>query len=320
MATVTRNPEIKSIQGQIADILGMTLEEETEMGRAGQPRERLKKYKENILVIIDDLWDGLDLNKLGVPVLDDDSSQKTMRDESVSLDKFFEGMIKLRVLVLTAFDLSCMPSSINCLKNLRMLCLEKCIIGDGISLIGGLKKLRILSLSGSVLRSIPAEFGHNLQLLDISNCFELGVILPNVISCLTNMEGFYLRNILDIYIPDLYVFPKNLYFHALDYYMITVGDFKVFLEEGFKMPDPYDVSRTLALHLKEGNNIHSQKGIKLLFKTVENLFLGKLNGVENIFYELNLQGFPDLKHLYVGNSYDIKCIFNSLLLLQDVFP
>ncbi|KAI4353812.1 hypothetical protein L6164_002738 [Bauhinia variegata] len=66
MATVTRNPEIKSIQGKIADMLGMTLEEESEMGRAGQLRERLKKYKENILVIIDDLWDGLDLDKLGV--------------------------------------------------------------------------------------------------------------------------------------------------------------------------------------------------------------------------------------------------------------
>ncbi|KAI4353837.1 hypothetical protein L6164_002760 [Bauhinia variegata] len=85
MATVTRNPEIKSIQGQIAAVLGITLEEESEMGRAGQLREKLKKYKENILVIIDDLWDGLDLNKLGVPVHDDDSSQKTMRDESVSL-------------------------------------------------------------------------------------------------------------------------------------------------------------------------------------------------------------------------------------------
>ncbi|KAI4353810.1 hypothetical protein L6164_002736 [Bauhinia variegata] len=140
-----------------------------------------------------------------------------------------------------------MPSSVKCLKNLRI-----ALFGDGFSLIGGLKKLRILSLSGSVLRSFPAEFGHNLQLLDISNCFDLGVIPPNVISCLKNLEEFYLRNsfvqwetegkataslaelshlshlkALDIHIPDLEVFPKNLYFHVLDYYMITVGDFKM---------------------------------------------------------------------------------------------
>ncbi|KAI4353798.1 hypothetical protein L6164_002725 [Bauhinia variegata] len=71
MAVVTRNPQIKYIQGQIADMLGMTLEEETEIGRAGQLRERLKKDKENTLVILDDLWDGLDLNKLGVPLHND---------------------------------------------------------------------------------------------------------------------------------------------------------------------------------------------------------------------------------------------------------
>ncbi|MBJ4073154.1 50S ribosome-binding GTPase, partial [Salmonella enterica subsp. enterica serovar Corvallis] len=83
MATVTRNPEIKTIQGQIADMLGMTLEEETEMGRAGQLRERLKKDKENTLVVLDDLWDGLDLDKLGVPVHDDDTDQKTKQSESI---------------------------------------------------------------------------------------------------------------------------------------------------------------------------------------------------------------------------------------------
>ncbi|KAI4353827.1 hypothetical protein L6164_002752 [Bauhinia variegata] len=82
MATVTRNPQIRNIQGQIADMLGMTLEEESEIGRSGQLRERLKKDKKNTLVILDDLWDGLDLNNLGIPVHDDDSSQKPMRNDT----------------------------------------------------------------------------------------------------------------------------------------------------------------------------------------------------------------------------------------------
>ncbi|KAI4353843.1 hypothetical protein L6164_002766 [Bauhinia variegata] len=60
MATVTRNPQIKNIQGQIADMLGMTLEEETEIGRAGQLQDRFKKFKESTLIILDDLWDRLE--------------------------------------------------------------------------------------------------------------------------------------------------------------------------------------------------------------------------------------------------------------------
>ncbi|KAI4353808.1 hypothetical protein L6164_002734 [Bauhinia variegata] len=618
MATVTRNIQIRKIQGQIADMLAMALEEETEIGRAGQLRERLKKDKENTLVILDDLWDGLDLNKLGIPVHDDDSSQKTMRNDSVfpgnksencggckilltsrskevlssqmnvrknslfSLDvlgekeseivfkkaaglhdknsqfdllasniatkcaglpvalvtvgrilkgksssvwnnvlqqlerqefttvqesmefptklsyehlekeelramfllcaqmgndslildllkhciglgilegaytirearvklkvlierlkdsslvlnsysydrftmhdivrdsalsiafkeqhvfykrnvklydewldkdklekyttislhccdivgklpeslnfprlrlfcienndhsfripdKFFEGMTELRVLLLIGIDLSRIPSSIKCLKHLRMLCLEQCVIGDDLSLIGKLEKLRILSFSGSELKSFPFELGlEELQLLDISNCSRLRVNPCIVMACLNNLEELYMRNslveweqvksnaslselshlqklkALDMHIPDLDALPKNVFFHVLDYYMITFGDFKMFLEEGFKMPDQYEESRTMALHLKEGNNIHSRKGIKLLFKTVENLFLGNLHGVENIFYELNLQGFPCLKHLYIANNNDIKYIINSMNLLypQEVF-
>ncbi|KAI4353800.1 hypothetical protein L6164_002726 [Bauhinia variegata] len=270
-------------------------------------------------------------------------------DHSLKIpDKLFEGMTKLRVLLLTGIDLSHFPSSIKCLKNLRMLCLEQCVIGDELSMIGELKNLRILSLSGSELKCFPSELGWlgKLQLLDITNCSMPTVIPPNVISCLKNLEELYMRKnfvqrelegqtnaslaelshlnqltTLDIHIPDLNVFPENLFFGELDYFKITVGDFKMFLFEGFKMPDQYEASRTLALQLEDGNNIHSQMGIKLLFKTVENLLLGELGGVENIFYELNLLGFPCLKHLYIANNFGIKYIINSMnfLLPQEVF-
>ncbi|KAI4353828.1 hypothetical protein L6164_002753 [Bauhinia variegata] len=212
-------------------------------------------------------------------------------------DKFFEGITELRVLLLVGIDLSHVPPSIKCLKKLRMLCLEQCVIGDNLSIIGGLKKLRILSFSESELKGFPFELGQlcKLQFLDISNCSKLEVIPHNVISCLNNLEELYMRNntveweiggktnaslaelshlhqlkALDMQIPDLDAFPKNAFFQALDYYMITVGDFKMFSVEGFKMPDQYKASRTLALHLKEGNNnIHSQKRIKLLFSQSE---------------------------------------------------
>lgn len=67
MANITRNPDLRRIQGQIADMLGMTLEEESVIGRASHIHKRLKEEEENTLVILDDLWDELDLNLLGIP-------------------------------------------------------------------------------------------------------------------------------------------------------------------------------------------------------------------------------------------------------------
>ena len=59
------------------------------------------------------------------------------------------------------------------------------------------------------------------------------------------------------------------------------------------MPNKYENFKSLALELKDDtDNIHSQKGIKLLFKRVENLLLGELNGVQDVINELNLDGFP----------------------------
>ncbi|KAL9315071.1 hypothetical protein ACSQ67_016072 [Phaseolus vulgaris] len=71
IASIGRNPDFKNIQGQIADMLGMRLEGESEIARVDRIRKRLKNEKENTLIILDDLWDGLDLNKLGIPCNDD---------------------------------------------------------------------------------------------------------------------------------------------------------------------------------------------------------------------------------------------------------
>ncbi|KAJ9185785.1 hypothetical protein P3X46_005377 [Hevea brasiliensis] len=66
MATVTQNPDLKKIQGEIADKLGLRFDEESVAGRAGHLRERLKKEKK-ILVILDDIWARLDLEEVGIP-------------------------------------------------------------------------------------------------------------------------------------------------------------------------------------------------------------------------------------------------------------
>ncbi|CAL5419960.1 unnamed protein product [Camellia sinensis] len=66
MAVVSQSPNEKKIQGEIGDKLGLEYGEETERGRANRLRERLRRTK-RILVILDDVWERLELNDIGIP-------------------------------------------------------------------------------------------------------------------------------------------------------------------------------------------------------------------------------------------------------------
>ncbi|KAG4400462.1 hypothetical protein GLYMA_07G062900v4 [Glycine max] len=299
-------------------------------------------------VIIDELPEEINCPQLKFFQIDsDDSSLKIP-------NSFFKGMKKLKVLMLTGIQLSSLPSSIESLSDLRLLCLERCTLDDNLSIIGKLKKLRILSFSGSRIENLPAELKNldKLQLLDISNCSVVKRIPPQLMSRLTSLEELYVRNcfmevseegernqcqisfiselkhlhqlqVVDLSIPCAEVFPKELFFDNLSDYKIEIGNFEMLSAGDFRMPNKYENFKSLALELKDDtDNIHSQKGIKLLFKTVENLLLGELNGVQDVINELNLDGFPQLKHLSIVNNPSIKYIINSkdLFYPQDVFP
>ncbi|KAL5166960.1 putative disease resistance protein [Glycine soja] len=257
-------------------------------------------------------------------------------------DDFFKDMIELRVLILTGVNLSCLPSSIKCLKKLRMLSLERCTLGENLSIVGELKKLRILTLSGSNIESLPLEFGQldKLQLFDLSNCSKLRVIPSNIISKMNSLEEFYLRDSLilweaeeniqsqnaslselrhlnqlqnlDVHIQSVSHFPQNLFLDMLDSYKIVIGEFNMLTEGEFKIPDMYDKAKFLALNLKEDIDIHSETWVKMLFKSVEYLLLGELNDVYDVLYELNVEGFPYLKHLSIVNNFCIQYIINSV--------
>ncbi|KAL4605324.1 hypothetical protein ACB092_09G020400 [Castanea dentata] len=68
IATVTHKPDLLRIQGEIADKLDLKLDKETLSGRADLLRERLTKEKNTkILVILDDIWENLDLSEIGIP-------------------------------------------------------------------------------------------------------------------------------------------------------------------------------------------------------------------------------------------------------------
>ncbi|XP_031261892.1 disease resistance protein RPS5-like [Pistacia vera] len=69
---VSQAPNFKNIQGDVADSLGMKLEEEGEEGRAKLLHLRFVETKKKILIILDDVWKKFDLkSKIGIPFGDD---------------------------------------------------------------------------------------------------------------------------------------------------------------------------------------------------------------------------------------------------------
>ncbi|KAI9124871.1 hypothetical protein K1719_004198 [Acacia pycnantha] len=67
ITTVSQTPNITKIQGEIADFLGLELKEETEVGRARRISMKLQSPKEQILIILDDVWATLNLEDIGNP-------------------------------------------------------------------------------------------------------------------------------------------------------------------------------------------------------------------------------------------------------------
>ncbi|KAH9752718.1 Disease resistance protein [Citrus sinensis] len=97
---VSQTPNIKKIQGEIAEKLGLELSEEAESRRASKLYERLKNDKK-ILVILDNIWKYLDLETVGIPFGDDNRGCKlllTARDRNVLLSMGSENNFLIGIL------------------------------------------------------------------------------------------------------------------------------------------------------------------------------------------------------------------------------
>lgn len=70
MASATEKPDLKRIQGELGNMLGLQFDEETVVGRAKRLCDRIKK-EQRILVILDDLWAGINLVRVGIPLEND---------------------------------------------------------------------------------------------------------------------------------------------------------------------------------------------------------------------------------------------------------
>ncbi|TXG66107.1 hypothetical protein EZV62_007382 [Acer yangbiense] len=73
-------PDIKKIQEEIAEMLGLTFRESTVPRRASKLHEYLKQegQKKKILLVLDNIWATLELDKVGIPFGDDSKGCKVL--------------------------------------------------------------------------------------------------------------------------------------------------------------------------------------------------------------------------------------------------
>ncbi|KAH9670284.1 Disease resistance protein [Citrus sinensis] len=306
---------------------------------------------------IHELLEGLECPQLEFLYMDSNGSSVEINVP----EKFFTGMKKLKVVDFCRMQFFSLPPSIDHLLNLQTLCLDQCILGD-VAIIGKLKNLEILSFSGSGIVKLPEELGQltKLRHLDLSNCFKLKVIAPNVISSLIRLEELYMSNCfvewedegpnsetinsrldelmhlprlttLEVHVKNDNILPEGFFARKLERFKISVGE-AAFLPFGatsndacFRLSWPLFMindSETLrTLKLKLNSTTISSKKLEGI-KNVEYLCLDKLQGIKNVLFELDTEGFSQLKHLHVQNNPDFMCIVDSMerVPLHDAFP
>ncbi|XP_024039426.1 probable disease resistance protein At4g27220 [Citrus clementina] len=274
---------------------------------------------------------------------------------------FFKRTKKLRVLDLTRMRLLSLPSSIGLLVNLQTLCLNQSILGGiDIAIIGKLENLEILSFLQSDIVELPKALGQltNLRLLDFTDCFRLKVIAPNVISSLTRLEELYMGNCsieweveranskrsnasldelmhlprlttLEIDVKNDSMLPERFLARKLERFKIHIGN------ESFTHPmrvrQAWFKSRR---HFYIDSDCKSLRALKLKLaftdicsmklqgvNSVEYLLLDKLRGIKNVLFNLDTEGFSQLKVLWVQNNPDFFCIVDSRAMVAcDAFP
>ncbi|KAB2058692.1 hypothetical protein ES319_A11G251100v1 [Gossypium barbadense] len=249
------------------------------------------------------------------------------RDSCLKIpNNFFKGMKRLKVLSLEKVNLSSVPSSIGSLRSLCTLRLIDCGVED-IVMLGELVNLEILDLRNSGIRLLPKEIGQlrRLKLLDLSYCYSLKVVSPNVLSSLSRLEELYFFHSFDrwevegtdnlirsnaslvelqhlsrlttlkVRVPNEQAMPEdNIFLGKLERYKICIGDGKWYWTE-----TRTEASRMLKLKMKRSSNLFNEA------EDVREMLDDPVN-----------QGLPHLKHLKLSNVSDMKFVIGSRMFVS----
>ncbi|KAF3447911.1 hypothetical protein FNV43_RR08618 [Rhamnella rubrinervis] len=257
------------------------------------------------------------------------------KDKSLQIPpNLFKDTEQLEVLDLTYLCIPSLPPSIQSLTSLQTLCLDQCELRD-IAIVGELRNLEILSFLYSKFKQLPKEIARltRLRWLDLRGCPELEVVCPDVIKSLTSLEELNMNNsfnnwetkeasnnirgrrnaslselkhlpkltTLGINIKDANQLPINFFSERLKHFEIIIGDVWDW--------DDDRASKMLKLKLSQRNQW--DQGLEAILKRCEDLSLDVFEGVNNIVYQLDMDGFQRLKKLHVQNNPEILHIVNS---------
>ncbi|KAH9752632.1 hypothetical protein KPL71_014771 [Citrus sinensis] len=308
---VSQTPDIKKIQGEIAEKLGLELSEEAESRRASKLYERLKNHKK-ILVILDKIWKYLDLETVGIPFGDDHRGCKlllTAKDRNVSLSMGYENNFLICIL-----------------NEQEAWRLFKIMAGNYV------ENRELKSTATSVAKA----------------CGGLPIALTTVAKALRNKELPVWKNALqELQTPSeasfdggvpveaystielSYKYLRGFLARKLKRFKISIGN-KSFMAS---LPVTKDWFRSRS-HFLINNNHERLRELKLkldfmdicsmklqAINNVEYLLLDKLQGVKNVLFDLDTKGVPQLKLLWVQNNPDFFCIVDSMEMVAcDAFP
>ncbi|XP_044477765.1 uncharacterized protein LOC123205033 isoform X3 [Mangifera indica] len=317
--------------------------ERNDMVMESSDKEQLKKCTKISLVdcnMIGEIWSqGLDYPKL-------EFFSTEMKGSFEIPEDFFVGMGNLKVLSFLDLKVLSLPTSLAFLVNLQTLCLDYGKFSD-VTIIGELRKLKILSLRCCNIKLLPGEIGNltQLQFLDLSYCEQLEVIVPNVISSLLRLEELYVGGCsilskagilkelkglsklttLEIEISDDQILQEDFFSKKFERYNISIGNRAASFGGSYISRDDWKFMwliehadlRMLRLNL---NSFIWHEKLQLL-SNVELLCLDKLQGMKNDLSELDKKGFSELKYLCVQNNPNIVCIVDSTKCIShQVFP
>ncbi|XP_031269158.1 uncharacterized protein LOC116127665 [Pistacia vera] len=225
---------------------------------------------------------------------------------------------ELKILSLRGSNVEHLPKEIGRLTQLRLLDLSHCRKLNFIApnVLSSLVKLEELYMNGcSVVWEAEAS---NVERSNAS----LGEL--KYLSHLTTLE---------LHIKDEKMIPKGLFTtQKLERYEISIGDGSstfgrshIERDDGrfmrilsFSFDEPWTSSRMLKLKLTSIIWSEELQG----FRNVEFLCIDKLKqGIKNVLYELDKEGFSKLKHLHVHNNPNILCLVDSIKCVpHDAFP
>ncbi|KAI9112198.1 hypothetical protein K1719_016721 [Acacia pycnantha] len=89
MANISQAVDLERIQSEIADLLGLHFEETTITGRAARLRQRIRNER-SILVILDYVWELLELDQLGIPLNDHKGCKLLLTSRNLDILKKME--------------------------------------------------------------------------------------------------------------------------------------------------------------------------------------------------------------------------------------